>query len=290
MGEFVVWDREDILAVVTVEPIGGDRFVNIAGQRNAFGSMFGGQFMGLALQAASLTVDAKAAHFAAGFFLKAGDASRPVVLVVERSFDGRNFASRRVTCLQADQPLFYLEASFQTPEAGVSHGAPMPDVPTPEALAPVGDVITRVRCQLSDAAARKMRPPPSIELRPIGLDWFPISGAPSLHRQAWIRLPKAAGATEAMQRSLLAYVSDYVLAGTAVHPHEVANGSVEYFIASLNQCMWFYRPIRTDEWLLCSCSTPAAASGRGLGQADFFDRSGQIVASAVQEVLMRPKK
>lgn len=83
-------------------------------------------------------------------------------------------------------------------------------------------------------------------------------------------------------------LTDYVLAGTAVLPHETR--TTDFFMASLNQTMWFYAPVRTDDWLLCACSTPAVQNGRGIGRADIFDPAGRLVASATQEVLIREAK
>ena len=51
--------------------------------------------------------------------------------------------------------------------------------------------------------------------------------------------------------------------------------------------MWFHRPFRADEWLLYECRSPSASGARGLATGRFFTRDGRLVATAVQEGLVR---
>jgi len=52
--------------------------------------------------------------------------------------------------------------------------------------------------------------------------------------------------------------------------------------------MWFHGPFRADEWLLYDQHTPAASGARGLATGRVFTRDGRLVASVVQEGLIRP--
>ena len=47
------------------------------------------------------------------------------------------------------------------------------------------------------------------------------------------------------------------------------------------------RPVRVDEWLLHDQETPSASGGRGLGRGRIFTRDGRLVATTVQEGLVR---
>jgi acyl-CoA thioesterase-2 len=58
-------------------------------------------------------------------------------------------------------------------------------------------------------------------------------------------------------------------------------------MASLDHALWFHRPFRADEWLLYSLDSPTAQGGRGLARGLVYDRAGHLVASAVQEGLIR---
>ena len=51
--------------------------------------------------------------------------------------------------------------------------------------------------------------------------------------------------------------------------------------------MWFHHPFRADEWLLYTCYSPSASGSRGLATGRFTTRDGRLVATAVQEGLVR---
>jgi acyl-CoA thioesterase-2 len=73
----------------------------------------------------------------------------------------------------------------------------------------------------------------------------------------------------------------------ALHPD--ARGSTEdsWLSASLDHAIWFHRSFRVDEWLLYDVESPNASGARGLVRGRFFDRNGRLVASAIQEGLIR---
>ena len=70
-------------------------------------------------------------------------------------------------------------------------------------------------------------------------------------------------------------------------PTRCAGTTANFMGASLDHCMWFHRPFRADEWLLYDTDSPVAAGARGLARGFFFDRSGRLVVSMVQEGLTR---
>ena len=57
--------------------------------------------------------------------------------------------------------------------------------------------------------------------------------------------------------------------------------------ASLDHAMWFHGPFRADDWLLYLQESPAASGARGLARGQVFRRDGRLVASVVQEGLIR---
>ena len=62
-------------------------------------------------------------------------------------------------------------------------------------------------------------------------------------------------------------------------------------MASLDHAMWFHRPFRVDEWVLYTCYSPSASGARGLATGHFFTRDGRLLATVVQEGLVRlPQK
>src|SRR5213593_1877013 len=97
--------------------------------------VFGGQVAGQALVAAGRTVDTdRHVHSLHAYFLRPGDPAVPIIYDVDRIRDGRSFTTRRVIAIQHGEAIFNLSASFHTPESGLDHQMPMPDVPAPEAL------------------------------------------------------------------------------------------------------------------------------------------------------------
>jgi acyl-CoA thioesterase-2 len=58
-------------------------------------------------------------------------------------------------------------------------------------------------------------------------------------------------------------------------------------MASLGHAMWFHRPFRTDEWVLCDMTSPSASGARGLGIGHFYAQDGRMLATVVQEGLLR---
>ena len=87
-----------------------------------FRALFGGQVLGQALPAAYRTVEAgRSVHSFHTYFLLPGDAKKPVVYDVEVVRDGRSFSARRVKAIQDGRNIFYMTASFQIDEDGMTH-------------------------------------------------------------------------------------------------------------------------------------------------------------------------
>ena len=125
---------DDLLSLLTLETIEQGIYRGQS-QDLGFKALFGGQVMGQALSAAQETVDEKRhVHSLHSYFLRAGDATKPVVYDVEVLRDGGSFSARRVKAIQNGQPIFYMTASFQQPEQGFDHQDIMPDVPGPEGV------------------------------------------------------------------------------------------------------------------------------------------------------------
>src|SRR5213080_3895473 len=129
----------DLIRQLDLEPLEVNLF---RGQSSDLGgkSVFGGQVVGQALVAATRTVEGRAPHSLHAYFLLPGDMAAPIVYEVDRVRDGRSFAARRVQAIQHGRPILSMMASFQTPEDGLEHQAPMPQVPQPEDLPSVSEL------------------------------------------------------------------------------------------------------------------------------------------------------
>ena len=132
-------------------------------------SVFGGQVIGQALLAASLTLedDARPAHSLHAYFLRPGDPNAPIVYYIERIRNGRSFSTRRIVAVQHGEPIFNMDASFHRHEEGLEYQMPMSDVPQPEALKSELELRSEYADRLPEQVREMFLRPRPIELRPV---------------------------------------------------------------------------------------------------------------------------
>ena len=245
--------------------------------------VYGGQVLGQALKAAYATVEPdRVAHSLHAYFLRRGDFNAPIVYFVDRARDGHSFTSRRVTAIQHGEQIFNLSASFQRPEPGLEHQSTAPQVPQPEALPDV-----EMHAELLARLPEKQR---QFHLRGRPFDSRPATPAlsvPATTQCLWVRAVDRLPDDDALHRCLLAYASDFYLLPTATVAHALENPGRQFLLASIDHAMWFHRPVRVDEWLLCVTESPVATGARGFTRGSVYDRAGRLVASLAQEGLMR---
>jgi acyl-CoA thioesterase-2 len=253
-------------------------------------NVFGGQVIGQALVAAERTVDGRVPHSLHAYFLLPGDVAAPIVYQVDRVRDGRSFSARRVQAIQHGRPILSMIASFQVPEPGLEHAAPMPEVPPPEALAPSSELRERWLSAADPAHPRTgaaLRASGAIEFRPVQPEGPPGSTRREPQQAYWFRAVDRVPDDPQLHRCLLAYASDWVLSGTALRPHGKTWHDEGMIVASIDHALWFHRAARVDEWLLYAMDSPSAQMARGLSRGSIHDRGGRLVASVAQEALMR---
>ncbi|HLJ37980.1 MAG TPA: acyl-CoA thioesterase II [Steroidobacteraceae bacterium] len=277
----------DLLQLLELEPLEENLF---RGESRDIGApqVFGGQVLGQALTAAAATVEARVVHSLHAYFLRRGDFNAPIVYQVDRSLDGHSFSNRRVVAIQHGEQIFNMTASFQIAESGYDHQLDMPHVPPPESLpdpAPPAALLEK----LPEKVRRFFGEARPFEFRLVqAVDYLNPRPAPPL-RQIWVRAVGPLGDGEMLHRRLLAYVSDFFLLDTATLPHGTSFLKSSLIMATIDHAMWFHRPLRVDEWLLCAMESPSASGARGFARASIFARDGRLVASAAQEGLMRPR-
>ena len=250
-------------------------------------AVFGGQVLGQALMAACRTREERPVHSLHSYFLRPGDKSIPIIYQVERVRDGGSFTTRRVVAVQEGEPIFIMSASFQRRESGLSHQIAMPPVPDPENLPDEYDLRLSAAAHLP-AAQRgfhtSVRP---VIMRPVDPDSLWETRVTAAQQQFWVRVPGALPDDPALHCALLAYVSDFYFMGTALRPHGLRFGAPGLQSASLDHAMWFHREFRADAWLLYTMESPNASGSRGLNFGHFYRRDGTLVATCVQEGLIR---
>lgn len=186
---------------------------------------------------------------------------------VEDVHTGRSFARRNVRILQEGRTVATAEATFHRPEEGVDlQLVRAPDIPAPAELQPVPGMLPEAH---------------TIELKPVDPS---AHGAGRIHPY-WCRIDQNLGDAPLVQAAGLAFMSDYMVVHSPFEPGEGEAESMSSF--TLEHCLWFHRPFRSDSWLLFDAVPLSRSEGRFLSRGTVFDHRGTLVASFVQEGLTR---
>src|SRR5829696_5245162 len=249
--------------------------------------VFGGQVAGQALVAAGRTVPPdRPVHSLPAYFIRPGDPDLPIVYTVDRIRDGRSFTTRRVVAVQHGRAIFALSASFQVAETGPEYQSLMPEAPDPETV-PVWQ--ERLKEYGDQVPARWLRPRP-VEVRYVGdPPWqAQAGGGPREPRtMVWLRASETLPDDPLLHMCAVTYASDQTLldavllgSGLAWDEHSVTGASLDY-------AMWSTGRSAPTSGLLYLQESPAASGARGLARGQVFRRDGRLVASVVQEGLIR---
>jgi acyl-CoA thioesterase II len=251
---------------------------------------YGGQIAAQALMAAGLTVgdDQRNVHSLHGYFLRPGRTKDSITYLVDRPRDGRSFSTRFVRAVQHGETIFMMTASFASPDEGPEHQFEVPNAPTPENITPViPPAYSDPSVDLSELGYPDTN---VIDLRLVGGDQVMELVDGRFERMAWVRISEPVTPNNLVQACALTYLSDLTMVSTAVAPHDYLAVRKDLMLASIDHAMWFHAAVRTDEWLLFAQDTPVARGGHGIARGLFFDTQGKLVASCVQESLMRQRR
>lgn len=281
-GEQVVSPHSDraLIEVLTPEPT-SDAGV-FTGLPNPYGVMgiYGGHFLGQALSAALETIEEpKLAHSLHGYFLRKGDPEVPIEYRVSTLRDGRGSSVRSVSAYQNDREAFHMLASFKVPEAGDEHQPSPPEVPTaPELI-----------------AAREQRGEPPFPFPPTQNGWTEMEWASPSFREflpdreprlrIWMRTPGGESLDDRQRQVVLAFLSDAPIVFNSVLPYGLPFET--HLVTSLDQSVWFHRPVDPSQWMLFDQMSTAAADGRGMNEGRIYGPSGELILTCAQESMLR---
>jgi acyl-CoA thioesterase 8 len=250
------------------------------------------------------------------YFVLAGNSEIPIIYQVERIRDGRSFCTRTVQARQRGQPIFTTTMSFVRENSGgkelVEHAVEMNDVPDPIE-------------ETSDHRFPQGTDGPFLSQR---IDITNGTSLPHRKKtRQWLKARGHISESGGHQAHLsaLAYMSDSYFIGTVARVHnlwrldlarnadknkvkldsnaekelkeaEEAEASMSKkqprigMMVSLDHTIYFHAPrdFRADEWLYTEMMSPWAGDGRGLVFQHIFTKSGKLVATCVQEVIVRP--
>jgi acyl-CoA thioesterase-2 len=223
-------------------------------------------------------------HSLHAYFLRPGDPSIPILYEVDRIRDGRSFTTRRVVAIQHGKAIFNLSASFHDAEPGFEHQAPLPaDIAEPATL-PAFKERWADKAELLGEWYERPRP---IDTRHADVTPEDRTAPHPPRQHVWLKAAGELPDDPILHMCVLTYASDMTLLDTALLPHGGEYTEADLMMASLDHAMWFHRPFRVDDWLLYAQDTPSASGGRGLARGLLFRRDGALVASVVQEGLLR---
>jgi acyl-CoA thioesterase II len=278
-------DFDELLAILDLRLINEDTYVGSHPSKNPVRT-FGGQMMAQSLVAASrslqhaLPPSALSVHFIAG-----GDPDKDLEFHIARLRDERRFANRRVDVVQDGAVLTTALVSYLSGGRSLEHGIEPPEVPDPLSVPPIDDLLS---------GYEEVVPHFASALRPI--DWrytndptwvMRDKGEKLTYNRVWMKARGDMPDDPAVNAAALAYASDTTILDSIITTHGLSWGWDRIFAVSTNHSVWFHRPVRFDEWVLYSTSSPVAADSRGLGTGHFFDRSGQLLATVVQEGIVK---
>src|SRR6201987_284584 len=273
------------MAVLDLHQIGDDVFIGSHPSKNP-PRTFGGLMMAQSFVAGSRTLtrdlppNALSVHFING-----GDTAKDIEFHVVRLRDERRFANRRVEVTQDGTLLATVMNSYLAGGRGIEHHIEPPDVADPDAVPTLKEQLRGYE-ETVPHFVNALQPiewrytnDPSWVMREKG-DRLP-------HNRVWVKALGAMPDDPVLPTAIRVYSSDTTVLDSVITTHGLSWGFDRIFAASANHSVWFHRQVNFDDWVLYSTSSPVAADSRGLGTGHFFDRSGQLIATVVQEGVLK---
>jgi acyl-CoA thioesterase-2 len=279
----------NLLKILDLEQLDDNLFRGMSPQ-DGWQRVYGGQVLGQALMAAiRLVPPTRIANSLHAYFLLGGDPKHPILYEVERTRDGGSFSTRRVKAVQHGRMIFVMGVSFHDPEPGFDHAAPMPDVPKPEDLKSANEVFAALLDKLPENMRTYWSRERPIDMRPVDLSRYMKREIRDPVQSIWLKPNGVLPDEPAIHQGMLAYASDLTLLDTALIAHAKLLFDADMQLASLDHALWFHRPFRWDDWILYAQDSPSASGARGFCRGALYTRDGTLIASTVQEGLMRKR-
>ncbi|MCJ1456890.1 hypothetical protein MMC28_007256 [Mycoblastus sanguinarius] len=261
------------------------------------------------------------------YFVLAGDASIPIIYHVERVREGKSFLTRTVQARQRGRCIFTTTASFMREGSGgettVDHGWDMPE----NVREGMEEIMRAEGDGDAEAAANGVAELGPFVSKILGIDNY-ISPNPHERKpQSWIKCHGTISPSGGQHAHLsaLAYMSDSWFIGTVARAHRLSRighslynktfspqdtappkkqddtsrntfqtpeGAKIGMMVSLDHTIYFHRPreVKADDWMCTEMETPWSGEGRGLVMQRIWNKEGRLVASCVQEGLVRLKQ
>jgi acyl-CoA thioesterase len=272
----------DLAVDTSLRRVSDDAFEAVVGSEwDAFGPN-GGFLSAIALRAAG---EVSAFTMPVIFQGQYGRPARPTAAVVRTQTIVRT-ARTEVVRVDITQNGPVLSAFVRTvspdtgsPSSELEHDyAPAPDVPPPDLLRPLEQLLPPGSVQLPIAS--------NFEMRPITWEttWPPRQARPA-RNLAWIRFrPAATFADPFIDHGRSLTIADMEVWRAVMRAH---GGCPSHTGRSIDLTVTFHRPVTDQEWLLSEVVSPVATHGIVSGQARIWCASGELVASGMSNMVAR---
>ncbi len=203
-------------------------------------------------------------------FLRGGDAGAALDLRVDRIYDGRTAAARRVESRQAGRLLTTGTVSFTVPLSGPEPGVRQAMPTHPDRLSRTGPP----------------GPAPSLPLAELDIRIEDSGAGTDFLRRMWWRVTAPLPDDPLLHTLIAVYITDLYGVDPASHVHGSSMRERVHRTSTTDSSIWLHQSVRADEWNLLESSSPAAARGRSVITASLLRADGTIAATLVQEGLL----
>lgn len=267
-------DRTGLRAVLDLEAVGEGRFRGANVDTGFGGVVFGGQILAQTIVAAATVAPDKEVKSVHTVFARGASLDQPLEIDVEPVHLGRALASATVSVRQGDRLCTRSLCLLSAAEPDLMRHAS----DAPGAGPPADAVPSRAEAGFW-------------EVRVVGgVDVSDPEAVGPAELLVWSRFPGSEGESAVIAQAFLAYATDGFLIGTAMRPHRGVGQSMSHVSIStsvLSHTLTFHEPVDAGAWHLLVHGSPYAGRGRSYGRADVFTEDGRLVASFVQDNMIR---
>ncbi|WP_343601051.1 acyl-CoA thioesterase domain-containing protein [Mycobacterium sp.] len=275
-SEQTPWSVTGLLELFDVRPAGADRYT---GQTGAAGAderqvVEGTQLLAQAIVAAAKRFPDKSVRSAHAVFARAVTAGPPADFDIDVVHEGRTTASAVVGVGQNGRRCVTATLLADVPTADViRHALPRPDVAAPADAHPAPMPMAGREVRLVDVV--DVNSPDEV-------------GPPQLY--AWLRYDTVPARDE-LAKALIAYFTGHLGISTTMRPHPGIGTSQAHSTVStapMTATVGFHEPVSWPGWLLYSHESTQVGAGMSYVRGAVHTEEGALIASFVQESLIRP--
>ena len=269
------WSVTELLALFDVDPGGPDRFIGSTGidagdQRRV---VEGTQLLAQAIVAVAKRFPTMSVRSAHAVFSRAVVLGPPVEFLVDVVHEGRTTGTAVVSVRQNDRRCAVVTVLADVPSPDlIRHQAARPAVAGPE----------HANSSPMPMAGRELR---LVDV--LDVDSPDEVGPPELH--AWLHYDPIPARDE-LAKALLAHFTGHLPISTTMRAHAGIGTSQAHdtiSTAPMTVTVSFHEPVAWTDWLLYSHESTQVGAGMSYVRGQIHTRAGELIASFVQEGLIR---